>query len=258
MFSTPIFAGRTALVTGGSAGIGLAIAARLSALGASVAVAGRSRERLDDAVALLSEEAPAPVHGYAVDVRDPDAVAACVGQVQRDLGPVSLLVNNAAGNFRVDPLELSPNGWAAVVDIVLDGTWNVTSAVGRAAVAGGTPLAVVNIGTSAAETGSASTVHSASAKAGVTAMTKSLAKAWAPHGIRLNVLTPGLTEGTGGAQALYSTEEELAGHLAQIPLGRLARREDIASACAYLLSDYASYITGTTLLVDGGRQLGIH
>lgn len=255
MFETPIFAGRTALVTGGSAGIGLAIAGRLAGLGAAVAVAGRDRKRLDDAVEKLGADG-AKVRGYVLDVRDAAAVTVVVDEVTRDLGPVSLLVNNAAGNFRVDPLQLSPNGWSAVVDIVLTGSWNVTSTVARTAVDAGTPLSVVSIGTSAAVTGGATTVHSASAKAGVAAMTKSLAKAWAPHGFRLNVLTPGLTEDTGGVSALYATEEALQEHLGRIPLGRLARREEIANACAYLLSDYASYITGTTLLIDGGRQLG--
>lgn len=255
MFSTPVFAGRTALVTGGSAGIGLAIAGTLAGLGAKVAVVGRNKDRLDDAVEQLRAHG-GQVRGYAVDVRDAAEVAAVVDAVTGDLGPVSLLVNNAAGNFRVDPLQLSPNGWAAVVDIVLTGTWNVTSAVARTAVDTGTGLSVVSIGTSAAVTGSPSTVHSASAKAGVEAMTKSLAKAWAPHGFRLNVLTPGLTEGTGGTTALYPDADAVQEHLHRIPLRRLARREEIANACAYLLSDYASYITGTTLLIDGGRQLG--
>lgn len=254
MLQPNTFQGRTALVTGGSNGIGLAIAHRLSQLGADVAVIGRDRDRLDAAVNELSG-AGTKVAGYPTDVRDAEGVNNAIGEITRDLGPIGLLVNNAAGNFRVDPLKLSSNGWRSVVDIVLNGTWNVTQAVGRIAIDSGRPLSVVNIGTTAALTGSSSTVHSASAKSGVLTMTKSLAVAWARHGIRLNTLTPGLTEGTGGVGALYGTPEELEQHLAGIPLGRIATKDEIANACAYLLSDFASYITGTNLIIDGGRRL---
>lgn len=257
MFGSQIFAGRVALITGGSAGIGLAIAHRLAELGARTAIFGRDESRLEAAVGELTDRGYT-AKGYSVDVRDSDAVRAGVEATCRDLGPVNLLVNNAAGNFRVDPLQLSTNGWLAVVNVVLNGTWYVTQEVGRRAIADDRALSVVNIGTSAATMGSATTVHSASAKSGVLTMTKSLAAAWATHGIRLNMLTPGLTEGTGGTEALYGTEEEMTRHVADIPLGRLARKEEIANACAYLLSDYAGYVTGSDLLIDGGRQLGVH
>ncbi|MBG6185267.1 NAD(P)-dependent dehydrogenase (short-subunit alcohol dehydrogenase family) [Arthrobacter sp. CAN_A214] len=248
------FHGHTALVTGGSNGIGLAIALSLSRLGANVAIVGRDSGRLDAAAEELSRNGSTAA-GYSVDVRDADGVRETIGEISRKLGTISLLVNNAAGNFRVDPLDLSPNGWRAVVDIVLNGTWNVTQAVGRNAIEAGIPLSVVNIGTTAALTGSSSTIHSASAKSGVLTMTKSLAAAWAQHGIRLNTLTPGLTEGTGGADVLYGTPDELKRHLREIPLGRIATKDEISNACTYLLSDFAGYITGTNLIIDGGRQL---
>ncbi|MCB5293727.1 SDR family oxidoreductase [Arthrobacter sp. SO3] len=257
MFSSRIFIGRTALVTGGTSGIGLAIAARLGSLGASTAIIGRDETKLESAVASLTGNG-FEVRGYRADVRDEAAVHDALEGIEADFGPVGLLVNSAAGNFRVNPLDLTPNGWNAVVDIVLNGTWNLTQSVGRRAIKSATPLSVVNIGTSAALTGNPDTVHSASAKAGVLAMTKSLAAAWAPHGVRLNVLTPGLTEHTGGAGILYGTEAEMDEHLANIPLGRLASKTEIADACAFLLSDFGAYITGTELLVDGGRRLTGH
>lgn len=257
MLGGDTFRGQTALITGGSGGIGYAIAHMLGQMGAQVAIIGRNQERLDEAVESLRAQGIV-VRGFSTDVRDGEAVESAVQQIGRELGRISVLVNNAAGNFRVDPLELTRNGWKAVVDIVLTGTWNVTQTVGRAAIQAGLPLAVVNIGTSAATSGSPTTVHSASAKAGVLAMTKSLATAWAKYGIRLNMVVPGLTAGTGGVGALYGSPEELDRHLRGIPLGRLATKGEIANACAYLLSDYAVYITGTTLVVDGGRELGIH
>lgn len=257
MFNSPIFSGRTALVTGGTSGIGLAIAGRLGALGARTAVIGRDEARLTAATDSLTAQG-IDARGYRADVRDEAALNEVLESIESHSGPVGLLVNNAAGNFRVDPLDLTPNGWNAVVDIVLNGTWSLTQAVGRRAIAASVPLSVVNIGTSAALLGNPETVHSASAKAGVLAMTKSLAAAWAPHGIRLNVVTPGLTEQTGGAGVLYGTDAELQEHLRSIPLGRLARKEEIADACAFLLSDFGAYITGTELLVDGGRRLTGH
>jgi NAD(P)-dependent dehydrogenase (short-subunit alcohol dehydrogenase family) len=257
MFSTTMFTGRTALVTGGTSGIGLAIAERLASLGARTAIIGRDGLKLQAATTGLADKGLA-VRGFRADVRDEAAVRDALEVIEEDFGPVGLLVNNAAGNFRVDPLDLTPNGWNAVVDIVLNGTWHLTQAVGRRAIDSSVPLSVVNIGTSAALLGNPDTVHSASAKAGVLAMTKSLAAAWAPHGIRLNVLTPGLTAGTGGAGVLFGTEAETEAHLANIPLGRLARKEEIADACAFLLSDIGGYVTGTELLVDGGRRLTGH
>lgn len=257
MFSTTMFSGRTALVTGGSSGIGLAIAERLASLGARTAIIGRDELKLQAATSGLADKG-LDVRGFRADVRDEAAVRDALEAIEEDFGPVGLLVNNAAGNFRVDPLDLTPNGWYAVVDIVLNGTWHLTQAVGRRAIDSSVPLSVVNIGTSAALLGNPDTVHSASAKAGVLAMTKSLAAAWAPHGIRLNVLTPGLTAGTGGAGVLYGTEAETEEHLANIPLGRLARKEEIADACAFLISDIGGYVTGTELLVDGGRRLTGH
>jgi NAD(P)-dependent dehydrogenase (short-subunit alcohol dehydrogenase family) len=249
------FQDRVAIVTGGSSGIGEAIATELARLGATTVVFGRSQERLDAACARIGS-AGATVRGYSLDVRDRDAVDAAVASVVDEFGRVDHLVNNAAGNFRVAPEEMSPNAWDAVVRIVLYGTWHCTQAVGRHLIGRGAGGSVLNIGSTMAFQGGPDTVHSASAKSGVLSMTKSLAGAWGRHGIRLNVLVPGMTEGTGGVQALHRDEGEYAAAMARVPLGRVGSRQELAHAASYLLSDFAGYVTGASVVMDGGRSLG--
>jgi NAD(P)-dependent dehydrogenase (short-subunit alcohol dehydrogenase family) len=249
------FAGNVALVTGGGSGIGLALAQALARLGAAVAVMGRREEVLDRARATIEDRGGTAIT-LPADVRDRQAVETAVQRTERHLGPVDVVVNAAAGNFRVRPESMSPNAWDAVVGIVLHGTWNVTQAVGRRAIAEERDAAVLNIGTVGALQGGPATAHSASAKAGVLAMTKSLARAWGPHGIRLNVVTPGITEGTPGAEILWRDAAERDKVVDEIPLGRAATLDDIADAGVFLLSDHAAHITGVNLVVDGGRSLG--
>lgn len=249
------FAGNVALVTGGGSGIGLALAQALARLGAAVALMGRREDVLDRARATIVADGGTAI-AVAGDVRDREAVETAVQRTERELGPVDVVVNAAAGNFRVHPEAMSPNAWDAVVGIVLHGTWNVTQAVGRRAIAEGRAAAILNIGTVGALRGGPETAHSASAKAGVLAMTKSLAGAWGPHGIRLNVVTPGITEGTPGAEILWRDAAAREQIVDEIPLGRAATLDDIAHAGVFLLSDHASHITGVNLVVDGGRSLG--
>lgn len=254
MLAAETFAGRVAVVTGGGSGIGQAIALELAHLGARVAVLGRTRERLDETCAQITERGGTAT-GHGVDVRDRAALEEVFSEVLAAHGKVDHLVNSAAGNFRVAPEQMSPNAWAAVVRIVLDGTWHCTQLLGQHLLERGAPGSVLNIGSTMALDGGPDTVHSASAKAGVLAMTKSLAVAWGPHGIRVNVLIPGVTAGTAGVDILHGSggEDGLAG---QIPLGRAVGKDEVAHAASYLLSDYASYVTGTTLIIDGGRHLG--
>ena len=260
------FAGRVAIITGGGAGIGEAITSELARLGATTVILGRTREKLD-AVCEAITLAGGTARGHAVDVRDRDAVEAAFASVVAEFGRIDHLVNNAAGNFRIRPEEMSPNAWDAVVKIVLYGTWNCTQTAGRHMIerAGAVPCS-----TSAPRwrIKAARTVHSASAKAGVLSMTKSLAAAWGQHGIRVNALIPGMTEGTGGAlipgmtegtggvEALHRTEADPAEALARISLGRMLTKHELAHAASYLLSDFAGYVTGAELVVDGGRSLG--
>jgi NAD(P)-dependent dehydrogenase (short-subunit alcohol dehydrogenase family) len=249
------FADRVAVVTGGGSGIGFGIGQEIARLGATVALVGRREDVLREACTRIAETGGKAVPKVG-DVRDRESVEQIAAEVTADHGPVRLLVNSAAGNFRAAPQSLSPNAWNAVVRIVLDGTWNWTQVVGRLAIEHGTGASVLNIGTLGALQGGPETVHSASAKAGVVAMSKSLAAAWGPHGIRVNLVSPGITDDTPGAAILLASEEARRAVIEQIPVGRAADVREIANAAVYLLSDYAGYVTGANLVVDGGRSLG--
>jgi NAD(P)-dependent dehydrogenase (short-subunit alcohol dehydrogenase family) len=251
MLAEGTFEGKVAVVTGGGSGLGRAIALELGRLGASVAVAGRRPEPLDETVALLAGE------GLAVptDVRDPEAVDALVAATVEAFGRVDVLVNNAAGNFVVKAEDLSPNGWRAVVAIVLDGGFLCSRAAGRQMIAQGDGGAILSVIASYAWTGGPGTVHSAAAKAGLVAMTRTLAVEWAPNGIRANCICPGPTDTEGAGAALWPTEEDRARVAATVPLGRLATPHEVAVWAAALCSPYASYITGETLTIDGGHWL---
>ncbi len=251
MLAEGSLAGRVALVTGGGTGLGKAMALELARLGASVAVLGRRREPLDETVAEIGER------GLAVrcDVREPEALTSAFDEVERTLGPLTTLVNNAAGNFVVNAEDLSPNGWRAVVGIVLDGTFYCSRELGRRLIARGAGGQIVNIVAAYAWTGGPGTVHSAAAKAGVVALTRTLAVEWARRGIRVNAISPGLVDTEGASAQLWAAPEVREALLAKVPLRRFGEPEDIAHACAYLVSDYSGYVTGEVLVADGGAWL---
>lgn len=254
MLAEGTFDGRVAIVTGGGSGLGRALALELAHLGAGVAVAGRRPEPLAETVRLI-EEGGGRGLAQPTDVRDPDAVAALVDATVSGLGRVDMLVNNAAGNFVVRAEDLSPNGWRAVVSIVLDGSFLCSRAAGRRMIEQGDGGAILSVIASYAWTGGPGTVHSAAAKAGVVALTRTLAVEWAPHGIRVNCICPGPTDTEGAGAALWPTEEDRARVAATVPLGRLATPEEVAAWGAALLSPHAGYITGETLTIDGGHWL---
>ncbi|NBE54446.1 SDR family oxidoreductase [Streptomyces boluensis] len=249
------FAGRTYVVTGGGSGIGRAVSLALAAAGARVVVAGRTPEKLDETVA-LAEKAGGQALAVPTDVRDPDAVDALVAAGVERFGRLDGLVNNAAGNFVAPGVDLSPNGWRAVVDIVLNGSYFCTRAVARQLRAQGTGGSILSVIATYAWHGHPGTVHSAAAKAGVLAMTRTLAVELAPLGVRLNCVAPGPTETEGAGAALWATEEARSGVLATVPAGRFAEPSEIADASLFLLSERASYLTGECLTVDGGQWLG--
>ena len=255
MFADPVFRDQVALVTGGGTGLGLAIARRLGSLGARVVIASRNPEHLEAGVTGLKAEG-IDAHAVQVDVRQPDQVDRMVEDTVSKLGRVDILINNAAGNFICRAEDLSPNGWNAVVGIVLNGSFYCSRAVGRHMIARGGGGSIISILATYAWTGSAGTVHSAAAKAGVMAMTQTLAVEWAPHGIRVNGVAPGPIESPGAAKQLWSSPQAVDKLTQSVPLKRWGKPHEIADAVAFLASPYAAYITGDVLTVDGGQWLG--
>ncbi len=240
------------IVTGGSAGIGLQIARRLGEGGTEVVLVARNRDRLGEAADALRSEG-IPCRTAALDVRDSDAVNDLVGSLPR----VDGLVNNAAGNFVSPAVEMSLNGFRAVVEISLYGTFNFSTALARRLIAEGRGGSMCNIVTTYAWTGAPGVSHSAAAKAGMLAFTKSVAREWGEHGIRVNAVAPGFVP-TQNATANILSDPAASEHMRNlIPLGRFGKVDDIADAVGYLMSERANYVTGAVLTVDGGRSLGI-
>lgn len=244
------FSNRIGIITGGATGIGFGIAKELVRLGAHVVIASRKEENLKSAVAELGERASY----HVLDVRDAAAVEEMAAKVEAERGRIDFLVNNAAGNFIVQSDQLSVNGWNSVIGIVLNGTFYCTSSVGKRMIAKGGG-AILNIIANYAWTGAPGVVHSASAKAGVLAMTRTLAVEWARHKIRVNAMAPGPVHTEGASKRLFPDPMIEEGIRRTIPLRRFAQLEEIANAAAYLLSDYASYVTGENFVIDGGQWL---
>jgi len=248
------FAGKVAVVTGGGSGLGRAFALEFARLGAEVVVAGRRPEPLDETAALIAQDGGAAL-AHPTDVRDPDQVDALVAAAVARFRRVDVLVNNAAGNFVVKAEDLSPNGWRAVVGIVLDGSFLCSRAAGKRMMEQGDGGAILSVIASYAWTGGPGTIHSAAAKAGIVAMTRTLAVEWAAQGIRANCICPGPTDTEGAGQALWPTEEDRKRVASTVPIGRLATPEEVAWWATALCSPYAGYITGETLTIDGGHWL---
>jgi len=247
------FDGQVVAVTGGGTGLGKAIAIEFARLGAAVAILSRDPVHLD-AGRKAVEQAGGKAFSATCDVRDAERVAATFDAVVETLALPDVLINNAAGNFPVPAEDLSPNGWRAVTQIVLDGTFICSREFARRHIAAGTPGAIVNIGASYAWTGGPGFVHSSAAKAGVKNLTETLAVEWAPYGIRVNYLVPGLmphedeaSHITEGVPGRGEAED------ARVPAMRTGRPRELAWAATYLASPYAVYVTGATLAVDGAN-----
>jgi len=255
MFASRVLDGQTALITGGGTGIGLAIGIALGKLGARVVIASRGADHLESGLAVLAA-AGCEAIGVPVDVRQPDQVDAMVTRALEAFGRIDILVNNAAGNFVCRAEDLTPNGWNAVINIVLNGSFYASRAVGRHMIARGGGGSIVSILANYAWTGSPGTIHSASAKAGVMAMTQTLAVEWAPHRIRVNAVAPGPIESPGAAKQLWSTPEAVDRITKAVPLGRWGGAGEIADAVSFLVSPHAAYVTGEIMTVDGGQWLG--
>lgn len=252
MFKSGLLAGKVVLVTGGGTGLGRSMAERFLELGARVVIASRRLEVITETAAELAESTDGEIRGVQVDVRDPEAVAAMLDAAESHFGQVDVLVNNAAGNF-ISPTErLSHRAFDAVLNIVLHGTVYCTLEQGKRWIAAGRPGVVLNIAALYALGGSGYVVPSAAAKAGVVAMTKSLAAEWGKYGIRLNAIAPGPFP-TEGAWSRLLPDPALEARFAdQVPLRRYGEHAELANLAAFLVSDEAGYMTGQVSVIDGG------
>ena len=257
VFRPDLLNDHVALITGGATGIGFGIAEILVSLGAHVVLASRKPERLSAAVDRLGKRASAE----QLDVRDPEAVKAVIERVVNARGRIDLLVNNAAGNFYAPSETLSPNAWRSVVEIDLYGTFFCSQAVAPVMRAAGGGR-IVNISMTLHYRGWPQMAHATAAKAGIDALTKTLAVEWAPAKIRVNAIAPGpiptegvrkaFTQPTGGPPVDQVMDEHARRH---IPLGRWGTPADIGNMVAYLASPAGDWITGAILVVDGGEWL---
>jgi NAD(P)-dependent dehydrogenase (short-subunit alcohol dehydrogenase family) len=250
-----VLSSRVTLITGGGTGLGLEMARALARRGAFVAIASRDPAHLAAGRAALDAEATR-VLALPCDVRDYRAVRQTIATVEREVGPLDILVNNAAGNFVRPAEDLPEKAFANVVDIVLNGTFYCSRAAGRSMIAGGRGGVILNVVATYAWTGGPGTVHSACAKAGVLAMTRTLAVEWARHGIRVVAIAPGPFESKGAADRLWPSDDLEERVRRTIPVGRFATREEVADAACWLVSDAAKYVTGECLTMDGGAWLG--
>jgi NAD(P)-dependent dehydrogenase (short-subunit alcohol dehydrogenase family) len=246
------FDGVAVIVTGAGTGLGKAIAAEFARLGASIAILSRKPEHLDagrEAIAALGGR----VVTAACDIREPDQIATAFDQVEAELGLPGVLVNNAAANFPAPAEDLSPNAWRTVVDITLNGTFFCSRELARRLLATGRPGSIVNVGASYAWTGGPGFAHSAAAKAGVKNMVETLAVEWAPYGIQVNGLVPGLFPHEDMTADIKGNLDRTSDKDVCQPAFRVGRLRELGWAATFLASPYARFINGHTLVVDGAN-----
>lgn len=255
MFANDLLKSKRILITGGGTGIGRAMAERFLQLGASVYICGRRKDVIDKTAHELHASTGGTIEGFApVDVREVTDVEALIEKLWAQ-GPLDVLVNNAAGNFLAKTEDLSANAFDAVIGIVLKGTINMTMACGRRWLRDKHKGVVLNIATTYAETGSAYVVPSAVAKAGVLALTRSLAVEWGGRGIRFVAIAPGAIRTEGAFSRLLPVPAMEKALLDHNPLHRLGTLEEISNLGAFLISDQAGYINGDMVYMDGGEML---
>ncbi|XP_053489889.1 2,4-dienoyl-CoA reductase, mitochondrial [Ictalurus furcatus] len=257
MLPAGTFKNKVAFITGGGTGLGKGMTAALSALGAECVIASRKLDVLKQTAEEISQQTGNKVHAVQCDVRDPASVKAAVDHLVTDVGLPDVVINNAAGNFISPSEKLSANAWRTITDIVLNGTAYITLDIGKLLIKAEKGAAFLAITTIYAESGSGFVVPSASAKAGVEALFKSLAAEWGRYGMRFNVIQPGPIKTKGAFSRLDPTGMFEKSMIERIPVGRLGTPGEIANLAAYLCSDYASWVSGAIIRMDGGEYVSM-
>lgn len=258
VFAPDLFAGKTALVTGGGQGIGKRIALAFARLGAQVVIAGRKAETLASTSGEISDIGARSL-ALTVNIREVQQVEDLVSKALSEFDAIDFLVNNAGGQFPARPSEITDGGWRAVVDLNLNGTWNTCSRVGPLMASNGYGSIVNIVHVYALERGAPPFAHSGAARAGVVNLTKTLAYHYARKNVRVNAVAPGFVDTTGLREHEFKPlqrEDFASTALADVPAGRFAEADEVAAITLFLCSPAAAYITGTTIVADGALSLG--
>ncbi len=256
MFTSNLLAGRKILVTGGGTGLGRAMSEKFLQLGAEVHICGRRKIVCDETATELMDAHGGRVVSHGIDIRDSAGVDNMIETIFAD-GPLTDLINNAAGNFISRSQDLTPRGFDAVANIVMHGTFYVTHAVGRRWIAGGTRGNVVSITTTWVRNGSPYVVPSAMSKSAIHAMTMSLAAEWGRYGIRLNTIAPGEIPTEGMSKRIKPGDEAGARTIKMNPMGRVGTMEELQNVAVFLISGGCDWINGETIAMDGAQGLAM-
>lgn len=249
VFGPDLFAGQVVMITGAAGGIGTALSVLFGRLGASIVATGRTADSLDRLAADLAT-IDVPCHTVTMTVRDPEQVEASIEQAISAFGRVDHLINNAGGQFSAEAVDISPKGWAAVVETNLYGTWYMMQSAARRWISDEHAGNIINISTIQGRA-SVGIAHTAASRAGGVALTRSLSVEWAPHDIRVNSIAVGVVASEG----LQTYPDEARASFGHNPMRRLGDVWDVAQGAAYLASPAAAFITGTHLQITGGEHV---